>query len=78
VAYVDGHRKAVDTEALIPRGLVARRGVGILLVEHDIALVSRVCEHLYVLDFGIILASGATAEGLHDAAVRTAYLGELL
>jgi branched-chain amino acid transport system ATP-binding protein len=52
------------------------RGTAILLVEHDLAMVERVVERLYVLDFGRVLASGGRDEVLADASVRKAYLGE--
>ncbi len=48
----------------------------ILLIEHDMKLVSGICERLTVLNFGQILASGDTAEVLKDPKVITAYLGE--
>jgi branched-chain amino acid transport system ATP-binding protein len=54
----------------------ADRGVAVLLVEHDLEMVTRVAERLYVLDFGQLLASGATADVLADADVRRAYLGQ--
>jgi branched-chain amino acid transport system ATP-binding protein len=52
------------------------RGTAVLLVEHDLAMVERVVERLYVLDFGRLLASGERDEVMADAAVRKAYLGE--
>ena len=55
--------------------LVRQRGSGILLVEHDMSLVMRVCEHIYVLDFGSLLFDGAPAEVRDSDAVRRAYLG---
>ena len=48
----------------------------ILLIEHDMKLVSGICERLTVLNFGQILASGDTAEVLKDPKVIAAYLGE--
>ena len=53
-----------------------RFGVTILLIEHDMHLVSGICEELTVLNFGRELARGKTAEVLRDPKVVTAYLGE--
>lgn len=51
-------------------------GVTILLIEHDMKLVSGICEYLYVLNFGRELAEGTPAEVLSNPEVVTAYLGE--
>lgn len=48
----------------------------ILLIEHDMKLVSGICEELTVLNFGEILAQGKTSEVLKNPDVITAYLGE--
>ena len=48
----------------------------ILLIEHDMRLVSGICEELTVLNFGQILAQGETSSVLKDPQVITAYLGE--
>ena len=48
----------------------------ILLIEHDMKLVSGICEKLTVLNFGEVLAQGDTATVLNDPQVITAYLGE--
>ena len=48
----------------------------ILLIEHDMKLVSGICEKLTVLNFGEVLAQGETAKVLSDPRVITAYLGE--
>ena len=48
----------------------------ILLIEHDMKLVSGICEELTVLNFGRILAQGQTSKVLNDPQVITAYLGE--
>lgn len=48
----------------------------ILLIEHDMRLVSGICEKVSVLNFGQELASGDTAAVLNDPNVIKAYLGE--
>ena len=48
----------------------------ILLIEHDMKLVSGICERLTVLNFGEVLSHGATSDVLNDPRVITAYLGE--
>ncbi len=54
---------------------VAERGMGILLVEHDMALVRQVCQNIFVLDFGRLIFEGTPQEMLASATVRAAYLG---
>jgi ABC-type branched-subunit amino acid transport system ATPase component len=49
---------------------------GILLVEHDMSLVMRVCDYIYVLDFGTMLFEGPPTAVQESDVVRTAYLGE--
>lgn len=56
--------------------VVATRGVGILLVEHDMALVMAICETIHVLDFGRLLFTGTPAEVKASDIVRAAYLGD--
>ena len=48
----------------------------ILLIEHDMRLVSGICEELTVLNFGTVLAQGKTSEVLNNPQVIKAYLGE--
>ena len=48
----------------------------VLLIEHDMKLVSGICEQLTVLNFGQVLTQGPTSEVLNDKRVITAYLGE--
>jgi branched-chain amino acid transport system ATP-binding protein len=50
-------------------------GMAILLVEHDMSLVMRVCSYVHVLDLGSSIASGTPDEIQHDAVVLDAYLG---
>jgi branched-chain amino acid transport system ATP-binding protein len=50
-------------------------GALVILVDHDMSLVSACCETTAVIDFGKLIASGATAEVLRDEHVMRAYLG---
>ena len=56
--------------------VVAERGVGILLVEHDMTLVMDICDYIYVLDFGRLIFEGEPAAVASSPIVRAAYLGE--
>ena len=49
----------------------------VLLVEHDMNLVLEVCDTVYVLDFGEIIAAGTPTEVREHPAVQAAYLGSL-
>jgi ABC-type branched-subunit amino acid transport system ATPase component len=55
--------------------LVAQRGVGILLVEHDMRLVMSVCAWLHVIDFGRPIFQGTPEATQASDAVQAAYLG---
>jgi branched-chain amino acid transport system ATP-binding protein len=52
-------------------------GLGILVVEHNMPFVSRLCDRLVVLDLGQLIANGVPAEVLADARVMSSYLGEV-
>lgn len=55
--------------------VVAERGCGILLVEHDMSLVMSICEYIYVLDLGNLIFQGTPTEVAASPVVRAAYLG---
>ena len=57
------------------RAIPQHMGALVILVDHDMSLVSSCCEKTAVLDFGKLIASGPTTEVLRDERVMRAYLG---
>jgi branched-chain amino acid transport system ATP-binding protein len=58
------------------RAIPENTGAQVILVDHEMSLVSGCCERTAVLDFGRLIASGPTAEVLRDERVVRAYLGD--
>ena len=67
------HETEVFSQLLLE---LAGEGLAILLVEHDVPLVMRVCSNIYVLHFGEILARGTAREIQQNQQVLDAYLGQ--
>jgi ABC-type branched-subunit amino acid transport system ATPase component len=61
--------------ARVIQGIPEHMGALVILVDHDMSLVSACCGVTSVLDFGALIASGPTAEVLRDERVMRAYLG---
>ncbi|MDA8045048.1 MAG: branched-chain amino acid ABC transporter permease/ATP-binding protein [Actinomycetota bacterium] len=73
---LDGHE--TERFGTVLRSIVAARGCGILLVEHDMTLVRDVCDYVHVMDFGAPIFEGTPEEMHRSARVRAAYLGDSL
>ena len=67
------HDEAEELRLLLLR--LQGQGLSILLIEHDMPFVMRLCHQLYVLNFGSLLAEGTPAEVRSNPAVLDAYLG---
>ncbi|CUU58055.1 ABC-type branched-chain amino acid transport system, ATPase component [Parafrankia irregularis] len=79
ILLLDEPAAGLDTEESVAFGGELRRlsasGLGVLLIDHDMTLVLDVCDRVYVMDFGRIIATGTPAEVSADERVVAAYLG---
>ncbi len=68
-----------DTESLAmvdrARAAAARIGAGVLVIDHDLAFITRISHHIVVLNEGAVLAEGSPEQVRADPAVAAAYLG---
>jgi len=67
------HDEATELRRLLLQ--LQESGLAILLIEHDMAFVMNLCEDVYVLDFGALIAQGTPAQIRSDPVVLDAYLG---
>ncbi len=66
-----------ETEALAPlvRRIAEELGAGVVVIEHDMPLITAVSDRLVAMDQGAVIAAGAADQVLHDPAVVASYLG---
>ena len=69
------HEAEIPAFAAVIRAVHQDFGAGVLLIDHNVALIMDVCERVHVLDRGVTLAQGTPAEIRANAEVATAYLG---
>jgi branched-chain amino acid transport system ATP-binding protein len=81
VLLLDEPAAGLDSDETAALGALVKglpeRGIGVLLVDHDMTLVLDVCDTLTVLDLGRVIAHGPVDAVRNDPAVVAAYLGEV-
>jgi branched-chain amino acid transport system ATP-binding protein len=79
VVLLDEPAAGLDSDESLQLGAAIERvvehGTSVLLIDHDMGLVLGICQRIYVLEFGQIIAHGTAEEIRSDARVREAYLG---
>lgn len=63
--------------AEVVRSVRETQGAGVLVIDHNVALIMKVCDRVYVLDQGQVIAEGTPTDIMRDPAVATAYLGTI-
>ena len=68
-----------DTESLAMiaqvRGMAALVGAGVIVIDHDLGFITGICDRIFCLDQGSVLAIGTPAEIQANPLVQSAYLG---
>ena len=64
----------IDIQEIIK--FLKRRGIGVLITDHNVRETLGICDHAYIINEGTVLAFGKPSEIIHNEAVRKVYLGE--
>ena len=59
------------------RQVATESGIGMLLVEHDLSIVTAICDRVVAIDFGCTIFDGTAADAVNDPMIKAAYLGDL-
>jgi ABC-type branched-subunit amino acid transport system ATPase component/branched-subunit amino acid ABC-type transport system permease component len=67
-----------ETEHLgqVLRQIATESRIGMLLVEHDLSMVTAICDRVVAIDFGQTIFDGSVTDAVNDPTIRSAYLGE--
>jgi branched-chain amino acid transport system ATP-binding protein len=57
------------------RNIARSLRAGVIVIDHDLHFITQICDRVYVLDYGTLIASGTPAEIRNNEDVRKAYLG---
>ena len=74
--YFDRWLRELPDFAALVRSIAAEHGAGVLLIDHNMALIMETCDRIQVLDQGMVLAEGTPGEIRANLDVAAAYLGE--
>ena len=64
----------IDIQKII--GFLKERGIGVLITDHNVRETLGICDRAYIINEGVVLASGSPDQIIQDERVRKAYLGE--